>query len=308
MSDNQRHVREESNPRWFDVNSATVIEAGDLCWQDTDDVKPASDFTWDTSLAVTQAAFILKFVGMAADRSKAGETEQVKVDKNGVKKFTCASTTFEIGALVGPAKASGNALENQKVVAVATANLAIGRVAKRYSSATTEVEVELFTFLDTLGTQPTDFAAIADGLDTLVGGDRILADSIRDGTTNHVFTAADDTKLTGIEALADVTDATNVAAAGAFMASNMNANKVFATAYTVQAADGVANYADIDTGWANTPEVFLVQVLRAGVNVTADAIITALGGGNTGKIRVADGGATYVVTAGDIIHLVAFNL
>lgn len=43
------------------------------------------------------------------------------------------------------------------------------------------------------------------------------ADIIVDGSTNHTFTAADDTKLTGIEAAADVTDATNVAAAGAVM-------------------------------------------------------------------------------------------
>ena len=48
-------------------------------------------------------------------------------------------------------------------------------------------------------------------------GDTISADLVIDGSTNHVFTATDDTKLAGIEAAADVTDATNVAAAGAVM-------------------------------------------------------------------------------------------
>ena len=117
MSDNQRHRRETANPRYFAVNSATVIEVGDLLWLDTDDVKPASDFSWNASIAQTQEDFNLKFVGMSADRSRAGDTDEVCVDKNGIKEFTCESATFEIGDLVGPAKASGNALENQKVVA-----------------------------------------------------------------------------------------------------------------------------------------------------------------------------------------------
>ena len=43
------------------------------------------------------------------------------------------------------------------------------------------------------------------------------ADSITDGTTKVVMTAVERTKLTGIEEGADVTDAENVAAAGAIM-------------------------------------------------------------------------------------------
>lgn len=43
------------------------------------------------------------------------------------------------------------------------------------------------------------------------------ADSITDGTTKVVMTAVERTKLTGIEEGADVTDAANVAAAGAIM-------------------------------------------------------------------------------------------
>lgn len=43
------------------------------------------------------------------------------------------------------------------------------------------------------------------------------ADSITDGTTKVVMTAVERTKLTGIEESADVTDAENVAAAGAIM-------------------------------------------------------------------------------------------
>jgi hypothetical protein len=46
------------------------------------------------------------------------------------------------------------------------------------------------------------------------------ADTITDGTTNKAYTATEKTKLAGIETAADVTDATNVAAAGAVMESD----------------------------------------------------------------------------------------
>lgn len=50
-------------------------------------------------------------------------------------------------------------------------------------------------------------------------GDAFSQDNMADGTTNKNYTATEQTKLSGIEASADVTDATNVAAAGAFMKS-----------------------------------------------------------------------------------------
>jgi len=59
---------------------------------------------------------------------------------------------------------------------------------------------------------------------TISGADNALsninADSLVDGTTNKAFTATEKTKLAGIEAGADVTDAANVAAAGAVMATS----------------------------------------------------------------------------------------
>lgn len=326
MSDNQRHVRELANPRYYSVDSATVIEIGDNVWQDTNDVKPASDFTWNASLAQTQADFKAKYIGMSADRSRAGDTNDVGVDKNGIKKFTCASASFEIGDLVGPAKASGNALENQKVVAVASEDYAIGRVAKRYAAVTTEVEVDIRTFLDDFSNNDSTASIIAN----IEASGTLTADAIIDGTTNHVFTALDDTKLGGIEASADVTDVTNVAAAGAFIIGtndadditdgttnhvftalddtklgNIHVDKLAAVVHTVVADEDTANLADIDTGLGSTPDVFIVQILRSGVDVKSDAIVTALGGGDAGKIRVADGGATYVLTAGDVIHIIA---
>jgi len=204
---------------------------------------------------------------------------------------------------------------------------------------------------------------------------------------HQMVTAAERSKLSGIEALADVTDATNVAAAGAVMdsdiaptegilrktgagaytahksnlaaavapivtdddaagysvgslwidttaddvyqcvdastgaaawrqmvtptektrISNIGAAKLFVEAYTCIAGDDTAGLKDIDTGFGVAPDVFHVQILRAGVDVKDDAIVTALGGGDAGKIRIADGGITYAITANDVIHLVAYD-
>lgn len=70
--------------------------------------------------------------------------------------------------------------------------------------------------------------------------------------------------------------------------------------HVVTAGEATANQADIVTGLANlTLANGSVTVWRAGTNVTADAVITEP---VAGTIRVADGAATYVVTAGDIIN------
>jgi len=58
--------------------------------------------------------------------------------------------------------------------------------------------------------------ATKDALSELSG----TSDDITEGTTNLFFTSAEQTKLSGIEANADVTDATNVDAAGAVMNSD----------------------------------------------------------------------------------------
>lgn len=69
--------------------------------------------------------------------------------------------------------------------------------------------------------------------------------------------------------------------------------------YVVTAGDAAANLADIVTGLADlTLANCAVTVRRAGANVTADAVITEP---VAGTLRVADGAATYNVTAGDVI-------
>jgi len=72
-------------------------------------------------------------------------------------------------------------------------------------------------------------------------------------------------------------------------------------AYTVVAADDTAGTVDIDTGFTNG-EAFLVQIFRAGVNVMDDAVVSLA----AGVLTVADGGATYALTADDVINYLVF--
>jgi len=76
-----------------------------------------------------------------------------------------------------------------------------------------------------------------------------------------------------------------------------------ASVTTVSAGQATANAAVIATGFTTVTSA-IVQVLRSGVDVTADAIITFSGG----NVSVADGGATYNTTAGDKITVLAFGV
>lgn len=58
---------------------------------------------------------------------------------------------------------------------------------------------------------------------------------------------------------------------------------------------------DIDSGNASAI-VFIAQIHRAGVQVTADAEFSM----TAGVLTIADGAADYVTTAGDVINYIIF--
>ena len=76
--------------------------------------------------------------------------------------------------------------------------------------------------------------------------------------------------------------------------------KLGRASYTVLAADDTAGTVDIDLG-LTTIVAPIVQILRSDVEVTADAAITWA----AGTVTIADGGATYALTAGDVINIIA---
>ena len=144
---NERRICNE--PNWaiiqVAVDSATVIHIGDLLWLDTDDAKPASDVPWNTDEASTRADFIAKFLGVAKSASADGETEDVKVYTIGKFFFdikAAPAADLQVGTLMGPAKAAGDALLNQVLHNAATVKGA-GTLAKPCKTTDDEPCVQL---------------------------------------------------------------------------------------------------------------------------------------------------------------------
>jgi hypothetical protein len=134
-----------------EVDSATVIEIGDLVYQDTDDAKPASAQADQGSETANQELFTSKFLGVAMQRSRAGDTSPVRVATTGVFEFDCPGGPFELGDFVGvdqndrsvAENGDSDALLDQQVDRVGSSAGAIGRVARRAAGAVTSVIVDI---------------------------------------------------------------------------------------------------------------------------------------------------------------------
>lgn len=122
------------DPVYFPVETATGIDLGDLVAITGGNVYPASAETWDTNLATTQTNFTTKFLGVSQQYKKAAVAQVTgNPDKNKIMICTAirvvydaAAGTYTYGTPVGPAKQSGNALENQKVAVVDAITKAVG--------------------------------------------------------------------------------------------------------------------------------------------------------------------------------------
>lgn len=144
MANKMRWRYGAANPCLVAVDSGTVLEIGDFIYLDTDDGKNAAAQADQSSEAANQRLFAKNFLGIAMQASASGETDAIRVATSGTFEFDCPSATYEIGDLVGVDEASsGTALEDQKVAAVATNDLAIGKVDERKASAATVVLVRI---------------------------------------------------------------------------------------------------------------------------------------------------------------------
>lgn len=154
-TDTMRHKHGDAVPIVAAVDSGTVISIGDLLYLETDDVRPASSQAAGSALANTQESFHDKFLGVAAQRSRAGDVDDIRVDTAGVHEFPCDSTNWEIGDLVGVAESSAFALNPQKVIrlgvfSAALNNRAIGKCAER-GTALTKVKIRIESTVTTGG-------------------------------------------------------------------------------------------------------------------------------------------------------------
>lgn len=154
MSDKMRWRYGDTNPVVAAVDSATEIEIGDLLYLDTDDAKPASSQADQGTETANQELFADKFLGVAMQRSPAGDTDPIRVATTGVFEYDCPSGTFELGDFAGADEnAAGNALLDQQVAKVTASKYAIGRVAKRVPAAATAVLLDIRSTVMTGGVE-----------------------------------------------------------------------------------------------------------------------------------------------------------
>ena len=78
MSDKMRWRYGDTNPVVAAVDAATAIEIGDLVFQDTDDAKPASLQSDQGSEPLNQELFAGRFLGVAMQRSREGDTNPIR--------------------------------------------------------------------------------------------------------------------------------------------------------------------------------------------------------------------------------------
>ena len=154
MTDKMRWRYGDTNPVVAAVDSSTVVEIGDLIYQDTDDAKPASGQADQGSETANQELFADNFLGVAMQRSRNGDTDPIRVATTGVFEFDCPSGTFELGDLIVVDEAAGGtALEDQQVDGVSVSQYAVGRVAKRVATAATSVLVDVRSTVMTGGVE-----------------------------------------------------------------------------------------------------------------------------------------------------------
>lgn len=156
MGDKMRWRYGDTDPVMCAVDSAQVIEIGDLLYLETNDVRPASQQADQGNEAANQTLFADKFMGVAMQRSRNGDTDPIRVATKGVFEFVCPSATYEVGDRVGVDEAaSGTALLDQTVAAVASAEYAIGRVHRRQPVARTSILVQIVSTIKHGGVQGT---------------------------------------------------------------------------------------------------------------------------------------------------------
>jgi hypothetical protein len=180
MSSVLRYRRGDCKPVTVLRDTTYAIEKGDLIFLDkqasTFKARPASSMVDQGSLVKNQEAFRDFFLGVAMEKIGAQTSETfplgspvgslptatLLVATAGEFEFDCASTTWNLGDLVGPCETSaGTALEDQKVaqVAIGSEKYAIGKAvpeADALGNAKTTVVVRIKSTI------------IEDGIDTQI--------------------------------------------------------------------------------------------------------------------------------------------
>lgn len=120
------------------ASKTTAIDIGDAVFYDeTNDVAvSAADFGWKGSEIRTQRAYARVHLGFSMDARGKTDSGNIRVSKMSVVRLPCASATIAKDDFVCLEKASGNALEAQKVQTTPDGLAAIGRSLEKGTSVT----------------------------------------------------------------------------------------------------------------------------------------------------------------------------
>lgn len=159
LYNNARHIRGYANEKVMPANVAGEIKAGDFLVMASNKVVRVSSMADAGTLAQNQAAAKAVFAGVAIDQKRAGETRSILVACGPcVFKYPCnTGNVGDVGAFVGiEGTGAGLAvgMADQMVVLVATATLAIGKLAKAVATGDTVMEVEIASVLGTVFSGP----------------------------------------------------------------------------------------------------------------------------------------------------------
>ncbi|VTS03312.1 hypothetical protein [Tuwongella immobilis] len=134
-----RHVLTDHRTIGIPFPASTLVAIGDLMWFNAGSAEKASNRVDRGSLIANQADFRQVFLGVAADQRLISEntvSDRVIV-VDGIFDADCATTSWEVGDLVGiDRNASTPANSDQQVAKVTNPNLAIGTCIKKASNAT----------------------------------------------------------------------------------------------------------------------------------------------------------------------------
>ena len=143
MANTMRWRYGETTPIQLPVATGVGIEIGDLLTLSGGEVLPASSLADQGSTTATQEALHDAFLGVAMQCSPIGSAGAIRIATTGVFEFECPSAIYDVGDFVGGHDAGAETLDVQRVEAVATANLAVGRCLRRVSPAGKKVLVDI---------------------------------------------------------------------------------------------------------------------------------------------------------------------
>lgn len=133
MADCMRWRYGDTNPVVASVEADTVIEIGDLVQLWNGSAHPAGGLTLNAANEL--GYFHDRFLGVAMQRSRQGDTDSIRVSTTGVFEFQALKSNYQIGDLVAPFFSQQGKLSKDTVGRVIYPEWSIGRIAKTAKAA-----------------------------------------------------------------------------------------------------------------------------------------------------------------------------